>query len=50
MSSFKCDKCGKVILEEEDGYYITECEHYPMSDLEKKRASFLIAKGGKEDE
>ena len=29
MSSFICEKCGKMIIDTEDGY-ITGCKHYPQ--------------------
>jgi len=32
MSSFRCEKCGADIVEGRGGYYITECEHYPLED------------------
>jgi hypothetical protein len=32
MSSFICDKCGKEILDSDQGY-ITGCEHYPLETL-----------------
>ena len=39
MSSFHCEKCGKTILDSEQGYY-TFCKHYPleisMKDYNKK--------------
>ena len=35
MSSFKCEKCGKDIIDTPKGY-ITGCEHYPIEkDLYK---------------
>lgn len=30
MSHFICEHCGTEILEDKHGFYITECEHYPM--------------------
>lgn len=30
MSNFKCDKCGTNILEGEDGWYVTGCQHFPL--------------------
>lgn len=32
MSSFKCDICGKDILDTPAGY-VTGCFHYPVDDL-----------------
>lgn len=40
MSNFHCHKCGKPIIENEQGKYVTGCEHYPkevMSGLEQKK-------------
>lgn len=44
MSSFKCDKCNKPILDTPSGY-ITECEHYPVES--KKRIFNKNIKGDK---
>lgn len=30
MSSFICEQCGAQIIEDENGNYITGCEHYPL--------------------
>lgn len=35
MSSFHCEKCGKAIIDTQDGY-ATECLHYPMTKEQKK--------------
>jgi hypothetical protein len=32
MSSFYCEKCGKAIMDSEQGY-TTGCKHYPMEKL-----------------
>ena len=32
MSSFRCEKCGKEIIDSENGY-ITSCPHYPMGKI-----------------
>jgi len=37
MSNFKCEICGKYILEGSDGNYATECEHYPFETLKELR-------------
>jgi len=37
MSNFKCPHCGTLILEGEDGNYITGCEHYPMEQVKRDR-------------
>ena len=29
MSNFNCDKCGKGIIDSENGY-LNGCEHYPV--------------------
>jgi len=34
MSNFICEKCGKEIVEGDDGHYITGCEHYPIESKE----------------
>lgn len=34
MSNFRCEICGKDILDTPAGY-ITECEHYPLVRLSK---------------
>lgn len=30
MSSFICKHCGAEIVEGENGYYVSACEHYPF--------------------
>lgn len=30
MSHFMCPECGTSILEGPDGYYFTECPHFPI--------------------
>lgn len=35
MSNFNCEKCGLPILEGKNGYYITECVHYPIENLKE---------------
>ena len=30
MSNFNCDICGLPIIENDNGVYITACEHYPL--------------------
>ena len=30
MSNFHCAICGTDIIEDEHGFYATECEHYPL--------------------
>jgi len=32
MSNFYCEYCGMVILEDDEGNYYTECEHYPLEE------------------
>ena len=32
MSNFKCEKCGKDIIDSQTGY-INGCEHYPLPEL-----------------
>lgn len=31
MSNFNCVICGKAIIENNNGEYITECEHFPLN-------------------
>jgi len=42
MSNFKCEKCGRDILEGEGGNYYTECEHYPLDPIIKKKYKDII--------
>lgn len=35
MSNFTCEKCGTPILENENGVYTTQCEHYPSNKVKK---------------
>jgi len=42
MSNFNCEKCGLPILEDDNGVYITECEHYPLEELKKHDRSKII--------
>lgn len=37
MAHFKCEICGADILEGTDGWYITGCEHYPLTKKEKEK-------------
>ncbi len=32
MSNFKCNQCNKEIIENEQGVYVTGCEHYPVDE------------------
>ena len=32
MSNFKCEVCNKEIIENEQGVYVTGCEHYPVDE------------------
>lgn len=34
MSSFFCQFCNTAILEDKQGNYFTECEHFPMERYE----------------
>lgn len=34
MSHFKCNQCGKNIIEGVDGEYVTGCEHFPLPTTE----------------
>ena len=36
MSNFICVYCGAYILEGENGFYVTGCDHYPLSEGEKR--------------
>ena len=47
MSSFQCEKCGKPILEGDEGYY-TGCEHYPL--VQNMIRTFRDRKRGKKPE
>lgn len=44
MSSFKCEKCGKEIIDSPQGY-VTECEHYPL-EMSKSIAKRIRAQMG----
>ena len=35
MSNFYCMECGASILENEDGVYITGCEHFPVDKVKQ---------------
>lgn len=41
MSNFNCEKCGLPILEGKNGYYITECVHYPIENLKELSMDIL---------
>ena len=43
MSNFICVYCGAHVLEGEKGFYVTECDHYLLSEVEKK----MLEKQGK---
>ena len=34
MSNFICEICGCPILEDEGGFYVTQCTHYPLDTSE----------------
>lgn len=36
MSNFYCKICNTSILENEQGNYVTYCEHYPLERLNSK--------------
>lgn len=45
MSHFICEYCGTEILEDKDGYYITECPHFKLEKrTQKKRKNLMKAK------
>lgn len=37
MANFKCEYCGTDILENEDGIYVTFCDHYPLEHFSNAR-------------
>lgn len=43
MSSYICEHCGKEIIEGPDGWYITECEHWPL-ERRKEVSNFVPPK------
>lgn len=44
MSNFFCEKCGASIVEDENGNYVTKCEHYPLTNKRKENSmQFTIA-------
>lgn len=45
MSNFNCEYCNTVIVENADGMYTTECEHYPLklSNLAKRSPILALA-------
>lgn len=45
MSRFTCEHCNTAIVEDADGKYITECEHYPLtlSNLAKRSPILALA-------
>lgn len=34
MSHFNCNICGTALIEDENGHYITECEHYQLESVD----------------
>jgi|SRR5580765_2546198 len=50
MSNFNCQKCGKPILEDEGGKYITGCEHYPaeqpLCECGRRASNHVSTEGG----
>lgn len=43
MSNFTCGHCGTEIVEDDEGYYTTECEHYPRRLTNVAKCSPILA-------
>ena len=46
MSNFICGHCGTEIVEDDEGYYTTECEHYPRRLTNVAKRSPILALAG----
>lgn len=43
MSNFTCGNCGTEIVEDDEGYYTTKCEHYPRRLTNVAKRSPILA-------
>lgn len=42
-SNYQCEICGKNIIENEKGEYITECEHHPIKKYAPSERAIELA-------